>query len=742
MILSIHDRVRLLPAVCLRFWIRNGRQGAGRRSQKLLLSSDFDMTLSPKPASPVSITPSWEPRDLVSSAGNTFHNAAFSAELDPRHGSQHTLSAQVPIHSDAGISIADSGNLLAQPQASIHPGIPTSPAAIDSPPSNPLGACSPVALSPPGADFEELIPCAEAGSGQLAETTGSGSHCIVLPSTPQLPPSPYSCGTRTNASPDMDSGEIADNEADSGPLTCNVALPKAAEPGASMHEKPWPVQCPHPPPQHASSQLTNSLDAVGATVSGAGQHRGCLPTCADPLAEHTPSQAISSSNAKDESAGHTVSCWSRAGTADKAVSRTVYNNNCCGIEECQLHNPHIVGDGARAAQDTSGLLAAPLNNSVPVVRAPMAMSSAQEALDFQPHSADASAGHTGERGGAPNDNGASEMQLDVQPSLERAYSSTMASTMLLGCGPPSVAFGRLPSTLVSDSSSLIAGMVPAESSAVGLQNIQEASKELLTPPHSGSPEPTGSLPFASAPSACTAAAAQEDSSEAANGVLSSRSSVLNSCGEEAEAGGASSVPPPVHQMWGGIAEAYARGSLEPPQSDLSVDQELCANDLDFNLAALDGCAKARRLVGASPLANDSSPDVSRSLDTNGHALCSAPQWLHPEVAVATAASPLASFGKQEMGLQGGNTWNCRSKQGLRFRIDGDMGMVGCVRALFVASKDPHATVGEPMITVLQQHGVLENLPSGQKAVGKLRVPGFSIPGASESTIAAVAGMAS
>jgi hypothetical protein len=146
-----------------------------------------------------------------------------------------------------------------------------------------------------------------------------------------------------------------------------------------------------------------------------------------------------------------------------------------------------------------------------------------------------------------------------------------------------------------------------------------------------------------------------------------------------------------------------------PESDISIDQELAADGHDFNLAALDGCAKARRLQGASPRANDSSFECAPSLDFAGHALRSAPHWLWGPATTAAPSRPTASFEIAPSKSRVRNALNSRLKQGVRFRIDGDMGMVGCVQALFEASRDPCSVAGEPMLTVLQQHGVLQKI---------------------------------
>ena len=151
--------------------------------------------------------------------------------------------------------------------------------------------------------------------------------------------------------------------------------------------------------------------------------------------------------------------------------------------------------------------------------------------------------------------------------------------------------------------------------------------------------------------------------------------------------------------------------------EMSIDGDL-RGAAATDLAALDGCAKARRLVGGSPAADDSSNGVAsleatRSLDSAGHsAFCAAPHWLQPG-APPPPCSRSGGGSSTLMGASGAGTpaWEGGAKRGLRFRIDGDMGLVGCVRALFVASSDPHGAVGEPLCSVLRRHRILDNLPA-------------------------------
>lgn len=49
----------------------------------------------------------------------------------------------------------------------------------------------------------------------------------------------------------------------------------------------------------------------------------------------------------------------------------------------------------------------------------------------------------------------------------------------------------------------------------------------------------------------------------------------------------------------------------------------------------------------------------------------------------------------------------RRKKTLQFRMDGDLGLMSCVRVLFAASKDARGLISEDMVHVLLQHGVLK-----------------------------------
>lgn len=49
----------------------------------------------------------------------------------------------------------------------------------------------------------------------------------------------------------------------------------------------------------------------------------------------------------------------------------------------------------------------------------------------------------------------------------------------------------------------------------------------------------------------------------------------------------------------------------------------------------------------------------------------------------------------------------RRKKTLQFRMDGDLGLMSCVRVLFAASKDARGLISEDMVRVLLDHGVLK-----------------------------------
>ena len=49
----------------------------------------------------------------------------------------------------------------------------------------------------------------------------------------------------------------------------------------------------------------------------------------------------------------------------------------------------------------------------------------------------------------------------------------------------------------------------------------------------------------------------------------------------------------------------------------------------------------------------------------------------------------------------------RRKKTLQFRMDGDLGLMSCVRVLFAASKDARGLISEDMVCVLLDHGVLK-----------------------------------
>lgn len=51
----------------------------------------------------------------------------------------------------------------------------------------------------------------------------------------------------------------------------------------------------------------------------------------------------------------------------------------------------------------------------------------------------------------------------------------------------------------------------------------------------------------------------------------------------------------------------------------------------------------------------------------------------------------------------------REGRGVRFRMDGDMGLKSCVKVLFLASQEARSTIGEEMSQVLVDHGVVTTL---------------------------------
>jgi hypothetical protein len=49
----------------------------------------------------------------------------------------------------------------------------------------------------------------------------------------------------------------------------------------------------------------------------------------------------------------------------------------------------------------------------------------------------------------------------------------------------------------------------------------------------------------------------------------------------------------------------------------------------------------------------------------------------------------------------------RRKKAMHFRMDGDMGLMSCVRVLFAASRDARGTITDEMMQMLLDHGVLK-----------------------------------
>jgi hypothetical protein len=152
-------------------------------------------------------------------------------------------------------------------------------------------------------------------------------------------------------------------------------------------------------------------------------------------------------------------------------------------------------------------------------------------------------------------------------------------------------------------------------------------------------------------------------------------------------------PPPAADIF--------HGNLQPVLScgsDISIDAMLYQESLD-------GEASACNLTTNSPALRDDS-----GTGTPPAAMFPAISWLQPgdDDGYDDSATDVYDTQRTESEVHLNNDWESMARPGLRFRMDGDLGLICCVRALYGATAHARRIVGEAMRDALLERSVLGN----------------------------------